>query len=401
MNTRLENNILTILLDGRIDSNNAAQTETELLTALSEAPQGATVRLDADKLEYISSAGLRALMKLRKTYGKPLAVWNVSPEVYDIFEVTGFNELLEVHKRLREVSVEGCSLLGEGANGKVYRLAPDQIVKVFRPAIRFDVIEAEREASKRAFLLGVPCAIAFDTVRCGDSLGTVYELLDAATVTERIRENPETLDHYAAATAELLRSLHSIEVPEGQMPPADHILQGTLDAVAEDFTPEENTLMRTFWNAIPEGDRFIHNDFHAKNIMETGGELQLIDLGDAGRGSPLIDLIHCRLVYKLIGSGQREPDTIGFIGLTYAEMDRFWDIFLTTYCGSAEKAKRLDEKLAPYSELMYRTVSMAHPMLPKEYHAMYADALRKTVFPQIPELRGDLADLGDLLPELS
>ena len=44
---------------------------------------------------------------------------------------------------------------------------------------------------------------------------------------------------------------------------------------------------------------------------------------------------------------------------------------------------------------------MAHPMLPKEYHAMYADALRKTVFPQIPELRGDLADLGDLLPELS
>ena len=399
MKTQLENNKLTMFLEGRIDSNNAAQTESELLAALTGA-QGADVALDAEHLEYISSAGLRALMKLRKAYGKPLAVWNVSTEVYDIFEVTGFVELLDVHKRLREVSVEGIPLLGEGANGKVYRLSPDQIVKVFRPTISFDVIEAEREASRRAFLLGVPCAIAFDTVRCGDSLGTVYELLDAATVTERVREKPETLDHYAAATAELLKTLHGTVVPEGQMPPADHILYNTLDAVAEDFTPEENALMRAFYDAIPKGDRFIHNDFHAKNIMETGGELQLIDLGDAGRGSPLIDLIHCRLVYKLIGTGQREPDAMGFIGLTYGEMDRFWDVFLTTYCGSEEKAKRLDEKLVPYSELMYRTVAMAHPRLPKEYHAVYADALRKTIFQEIPALTGSLNELDGLLPEL-
>ena len=53
---------------------------------------------------------------------------NVTPEVYDIFEVTGFSELLEIHKKLREVSVEGCVLLGEGGNGKVYRFTTDEML---------------------------------------------------------------------------------------------------------------------------------------------------------------------------------------------------------------------------------------------------------------------------------
>ena len=148
MKQTLENNVLTLFLEGRIDTNNATQVGDDLLAALAGAP-GAELRLDAGELEYISSAGLRSLMKLRKQYKKPLGVWNVSPEVYEIFEVTGFTELLDVHKRLREVSVEGLPLLGEGANGKVYRLTPDQIIKVFRPTIAFDEIEQEREAAAK------------------------------------------------------------------------------------------------------------------------------------------------------------------------------------------------------------------------------------------------------------
>ena len=113
MKTKQENNRLTIYLEGRIDTNNAAQTERELLDAAATAP-GATVVLDAGELEYISSAGLRALMKLRKTVGTAITVENVSPEVYEIFEVTGFTELLDVRKRLREISVEGCEIVGRG-----------------------------------------------------------------------------------------------------------------------------------------------------------------------------------------------------------------------------------------------------------------------------------------------
>ena len=387
MKTQLENDTLTLYLDGRIDSNNAPAVEEEFQTAVESAPE-ATVVLDAEKLEYISSAGLRVLMKLKKRKKGPLPMVNVSPEVYDILEVTGFTQLLKVQKKLREVSVEGCALLGEGANGKVYRFTPDEMIKVFRPGITLEEIEQEREASRKAFLLGVPCAIPFDTVRCGESYGTIYELLKAKTLTERIRDNPEDLPRYAESSARILKQLHEIQVPEGQMPAADCLLHHTLDAVAGDFTPQEVEQMHRLYRAIPAQNYFVHNDYHAKNVMESGGELILIDLGDAGAGNPLIDMIHCYMVYNLIGESQRKDDknTISFIGLTYGEMDRFWEIFSNTYWGSEGEARRMDKVMEPFARLMYFTTSMSHPILPKEYHAVYADKVRSLVLPRAGEM---------------
>ncbi len=377
-----------IKLNKRIDSNNAAEFEKEITEAVAKL-SGAEIVLDACDLEYISSAGLRVLMKLRKQEKKPVQVVNVSSEVYDIFEVTGFTDLLDVKKALREVSIEGCTKLGSGANGTVFRLTKDEMIKVFRPGMTLEEIEAEREASRRTFLLGVPCAIAFDTVKVGDSYGTVYEMLNAATVQERIREKPERLPELAAATARLLKELHGTEIPTGQLPPADRLLHSTIDKLTEDFTADELEKLHTLYNSIPAMDRFVHNDYHAKNVMETGdGELMLIDLGDAGAGNPLIDLIHCCFIYQMMGSGLKEhtDDEMSFIGLTYGELKEFWKIFLETYCGSAEKAASLNEKLLPFATMQYLTVSMAHPHLPKEYHPAYAEKVRKQVLSRYDEM---------------
>lgn len=377
-----------IKLNKRIDSNNAAEFEKEITEAVAKL-SGAEIVLDACDLEYISSAGLRVLMKLRKQEKKPVQVVNVSSEVYDIFEVTGFTDLLDVKKALREVSIKGCTKLGSGANGTVFRLTKDEMIKVFRPGMTLEEIEAEREASRRTFLLGVPCAIAFDTVKVGDSYGTVYEMLNAATVQERIREKPERLPELAAATARLLKELHGTEIPTGQLPPADRLLHSTIDKLTEDFTTDELEKLHTLYNSIPAMDRFVHNDYHAKNVMETGdGELMLIDLGDAGAGNPLIDLIHCCFIYQMMGSGLKEhtDDEMSFIGLTYGELKEFWKIFLETYCGSAEKAASLNEKLLPFATMQYLTVSMAHPRLPKEYHPAYAEKVRKQVLSRYDEM---------------
>ena len=111
MRTTILNNTLTLFPCGRIDSNNAEQIEREIFTAVDSA-NGADVVIDANSLEYISSAGLRVLMKLRKTINMPIPVINVSRDVYDIFETTGFTELLDVRRAMREISVEGCEIIG-------------------------------------------------------------------------------------------------------------------------------------------------------------------------------------------------------------------------------------------------------------------------------------------------
>lgn len=94
MKTTLENNTLTLCLEGRIDTNNAAEVEKEIFSAIEGKTED--IVLDAKKLEYISSAGLRVLMKLRKSLDKPLPMINVSRDVYDILETAGFTEQLEL-----------------------------------------------------------------------------------------------------------------------------------------------------------------------------------------------------------------------------------------------------------------------------------------------------------------
>ncbi len=389
MKVDFQKDSLTIFLEGRIDSNNAAETEEQITGLVSRNPDGSKVIIDAENLEYISSAGLRVLLKIRKQLNKPLPVINVSNEVYDVFSVTGFTELLDVRKKLREVSVEGCELLGEGANGKVYRLTKDEMIKVFKYGVTLDSIEAEREASRKAFLLGVPCAIAFDTVKCGDSYGTIYETLNAGTLSERIMENHERLPGFAKSSAFLLKQLHSIEVPEGQMPKASRLLHNTIDKITPYFSAEEIEKMHALYNTIPEENHFVHNDYHPKNIMESNGELMLIDLGDAGMGNPVIDLIHDYFVMNTVGREGRNvsDDDIGFVGITYRDMREFWKIFIDTYCeGDKEKVERLEERLNPFARLMYLTVAQAHPLMQEEYRKIYSDKLRSEVLSRYDEL---------------
>ena len=71
-----------IRLSGRIDSNNAGQAEQDIQLRLADTGS-APVILDAEDLEYISSAGLRVILRLRKSHPE-LRIVNVGSEVYEI-----------------------------------------------------------------------------------------------------------------------------------------------------------------------------------------------------------------------------------------------------------------------------------------------------------------------------
>ena len=85
-----------IPLAGRIDANNAAAVEAEVRSRLAgRAP--CPLILDAEKLEYISSAGLRVLLRLKKAWPE-LTLTGVGPQVYEILETTGFVGLCDVER---------------------------------------------------------------------------------------------------------------------------------------------------------------------------------------------------------------------------------------------------------------------------------------------------------------
>ena len=88
---------LTIALEGRLDTTTSPQLENELRTALNGVTEFA---LDLDKLDYISSAGLRVLLSAQKTMNKQgnMEILNVKPEIMEIFEVTGFVDILTIQE---------------------------------------------------------------------------------------------------------------------------------------------------------------------------------------------------------------------------------------------------------------------------------------------------------------
>ncbi|MBR1636009.1 MAG: STAS domain-containing protein [Lachnospiraceae bacterium] len=95
INKETDGNNLTIALSGRLDTTTAPELESELKGSL----DGITALImDCKELEYISSAGLRVLLSAQKTMNKQgsMVVRNASDAVKEIFEVTGFSDILTI-----------------------------------------------------------------------------------------------------------------------------------------------------------------------------------------------------------------------------------------------------------------------------------------------------------------
>ncbi|MBQ1515472.1 MAG: anti-sigma factor antagonist, partial [Lachnospiraceae bacterium] len=183
---------MIIELKGRIDSVNAEQTENDILDQLTGLGDCEVV-LDAAELEYVSSAGLRVILRLKKNYPN-LRMVNVNSEVYEILDMTGFTEIITVEKQYRVVSIEGCEEIGHGANGTIYRIDQDNVVKVYNNADALADIQHEREVAKLALILGIPTAISYDVVKVGDSYGSVFEMLRARSFSKILANEPEKMD---------------------------------------------------------------------------------------------------------------------------------------------------------------------------------------------------------------
>jgi anti-anti-sigma factor len=87
---------LIISLEGRLDTTTAPELQEQLIPEFDNVKQ---IQLDFKELLYVSSAGLRGLLLGEKTAGAKgasLILVNVSPEIQEIFEMTGFSDVLTI-----------------------------------------------------------------------------------------------------------------------------------------------------------------------------------------------------------------------------------------------------------------------------------------------------------------
>ncbi len=354
---KFQNGVLTLCLDGRIDTTNAKNVEEEIDAILAKYTDYILV-LDADKLEYLSSVGLRVVLRLKKLH-KELKIINVSNEVYDIFSITGFTEMMEIQKAYRKLSVEGCEVIGSGSNGVVYRLDSDTIIKVYRNPDSLPDIHKERELARKAFVLGIPTAIPYDVVKVGDSYGSVFELLDASSLSYVIAQDKSKIDYAIDEYVSVLKQLHSTELAPGEIPEMKPIAIDWANYLKGHIPDEQYEKLIKLIDEVPNKNTLIHGDFHLNNLMVQNGEVLLIDMDTLCTGHPVFELGSVFLAYQ--GFSELDHTIVQkFHGFDYDTATYIWKETLKKYFGIDDQNK-LEEyenmaKVISYTRLLRRTL---------------------------------------------
>ena len=376
---RTDKNILYINLDGRIDASNAADVEAEI-NEIRKANPGMHTVLDADTLEYISSAGLRIMLRLRKE--EPgLAIINVSPEVYSVFEMTGFTEMMTIEKTYRRIDVSDCEFIAKGANGAVYRYDNETIVKQYFNRDALPEIMQERENSRKAFVLGVNTAIPYGIVRIGDGYGSLTELLNATSVTKLIRANTEDLSQSVAYYIDTIKEVHAIETQGDELPDFKKWVLEWVDFLEEYLDDAHAKKMRSLIEGIPDSNYIIHGDYHTNNVMVQNGEPILIDMDTLAVGHPVLEF--GSMFNAFVGFGELDSKVVeGFFGYDAETAHRFWRLSLARYLGTDDEKAIIDAenkaKVIGYMRLLRRCLRRdADEVTVNHYRANLTEALDK------------------------
>lgn len=291
-------------------------------------------------------------------------------------------------KPMREISIEGCELLGRGGNGEVYRLDPETIVKVYYGKRNSpEKIKQNREVTRDAFVQGIPTTIAFDMVKVGDNYGVVFEMIDAKSFSEEIASNPAKTDEYAEMIADMLIKLHHTEFKKGALPDSRDRVRADIKATydAGFYTQKEVDRLNELVEKIPYRNTFIHQDFHPGNIMLQNGEIVLIDVEDAGLGHPVLDLSSMYLVYI---TAQKSKWKTTDMGITKQQFSRIWDIIIRKYfeTNDPNEIEEINRILKGYSMIKLIRGVATSPSVPNIIRKPFTASSKKKLFSIIDTL---------------
>ena len=311
--------------------------------------------------------------------------------------MTGFSRIITIRKALRKIDLEKCEKIGSGGNGAVYRVSEDEIVKVNYNPDTYEGLDKELAKAKEAFLLGIPTAISFDMVDCGDGKrGVVYETIKSRTLGETIQSNPERIEELTEMYIEQLNQLHAVHTDNPVFGNAKENYRKQVEAASKFLTEEEGKMLEQILKVLPEGDRLVHCDAHPKNIMIQNGEMLWIDMEGMSVGHPIYDLISIAVVLN----GMRTDEmTIDICGMDIQTVRKLKDCFIRKYF-KTEEPEMIQKYGSMLDSLRLIRAVFAIGFTSKnteEFRPAIIEMARKVFFPNIQKIAGGVQFLVNTL----
>ena len=351
----LNNNVLTLYFKGELNSYNADDMEKEIDEAIGQN-SFKTLNLDFSELRYVSSAGLRIILKLKQKYDD-VHVLEVSLEVFDVLNMTGFTNIMDVKKALKTIDVSNAQVIGEGFFSTVYRVDKDTIVKVFRQTSDANQIERELRLAKQAFVLGVPTAISFDIVKVGDKLGVRFEMLDCMSLKNAFKDFPNQYNYYLDKYVKLLKKINTTECVNTEVPDIKKFYLEKIEVIKPVLEGKYYTKALNLLKSIPDRNTFVHGDCHFKNIMVQGEDFLLIDMDTLSRGHPIFELAALRATY--VEFNEDDPgNSMRFLGVPDAFCERLFKDIAREYFGREDQTIIDKIALVSYIHMVWWTLTL-------------------------------------------
>lgn len=280
--------VLYALFAERVDASSRQELEEKFSKAL-EGRENVTILIDAERLSYISSAGIRVLVGLSKVC-RDMRIVHVSQDIYDTLALTGVTEIISVERRIRTIDIPSTDLLiRKEPDGDFYRWEEDQAVKIFHADVSLEEVQQKCELTDYVRSYGVPAIPAYEIVSCGEKTGIIYEYPYGKTLAELWQIRPDRMQEEIEMLADLMHTLHHYVIGERVLPDAAERMLSELEENSS--IPEgQQKKLTEMAREHSGGDTFVYGNLRLGNIMLDDEGLVLLDLSRCGRGDALLDL---------------------------------------------------------------------------------------------------------------
>jgi thiamine kinase len=237
---------------------------------------------------------------------------------------------------VRAVDLE---LLGAGREAEVFAWADGRVLRLARDPTDAEMIAREAAALAAAHAAGADVPAAHGLVTVDGRPGVILDRVDGVDLLDWLERRPWAIRSVSRILGREHAALHRVKAP-GSLPPLREDLRRRLGS---SLVPEDvRTRALERLEALPDGDRLLHGDFHPANLLRTADGCVVIDWTNGTSGDPAADVARTVL---LAGGGTLPEDASALVRAIAPSLRRFLVRgYLRAYAGAApldrERVKR-------------------------------------------------------------
>jgi aminoglycoside phosphotransferase (APT) family kinase protein len=249
-----------------------------------------------------------------------------------------------------------------GRTAEIYTWEEDQVLKLFRDWTKPSWVAYEARVAKSVHASGLSVPAVGEIIEIGGRHGLVYERVDGPTMLELLMKKPGKLNEFARLLAELQAGMHVQSVPN--LPSQRERLMGKINN-AGPLSPELKIAVLKALDALPDGDRICHGDFHPDNVLMASRGPVVIDWTDVTSGHPYGDVARTVLLIRGATATKDNPVELPEDRLRKMFFDVYIERYLEIVPGNIDElwawipviaAARLDENISEEEEMLMAIV---------------------------------------------